>query len=137
MTELAAPTGSSTATAPTPRDGGRTKISVTREERVRIIGMALFIAFLHVVGWTTLILLIAPEKYSIGGSGVFGVGVGFTAYLLGMRHAFDADHIAAIDNTTRKLMAEGKRPVSIGFWFSLGHSSVVFGLCLLLSLGIR
>jgi high-affinity nickel-transport protein len=54
-----------------------------------------------------------------------------------MRHAFDADHIAAIDNTTRKLMAEGKRPLSVGFWFSLGHSSVVFGLCLLLSFGVK
>jgi high-affinity nickel-transport protein len=54
-----------------------------------------------------------------------------------MRHAFDADHIAAIDNTTRKLMSEGQRPLSVGFWFSLGHSSVVFGLALLLSLGVR
>jgi len=60
-----------------------------------------------------------------------------TAYTLGMRHAFDADHIAAIDNTTRKLMAEGKRPLSVGFWFSLGHSSIVFGLALLLSLGVK
>jgi high-affinity nickel-transport protein len=54
-----------------------------------------------------------------------------------MRHAFDADHIAAIDNTTRKLMAGERRPLSIGFWFSLGHSSIVFGLCLLLGLGVR
>ena len=54
-----------------------------------------------------------------------------------MRHAFDADHIAAIDNTTRKLMAEGKRPLSVGFWFSLGHSSVVFVLAVLLNFGIR
>jgi high-affinity nickel-transport protein len=54
-----------------------------------------------------------------------------------MRHAFDADHIAAIDNTTRKLMAEEKRPLSVGFWFSLGHSSVVFVLCFLLSLGVK
>ena len=60
-----------------------------------------------------------------------------TAYTLGMRHAFDADHIAAIDNTTRKLMAEGRRPLSVGFWFSLGHSSVVFGLCVLLAFGVR
>ena len=51
-----------------------------------------------------------------------------TAYTLGMRHAFDADHLAAIDNTTRKLMADGQRPLSVGFWFSLGHSIVVFGL---------
>jgi high-affinity nickel-transport protein len=60
-----------------------------------------------------------------------------TAYTLGMRHAFDADHIAAIDNTTRKLMGEGKRPMSVGFWFSLGHSSIVFALAVLLSLGVR
>src|ERR1700690_2333188 len=54
-----------------------------------------------------------------------------------MRHAFDADHIAAIDNTTRKLMAEGKRPLSVGFWFSLGHSSVVFALAFLFAAGVR
>jgi high-affinity nickel-transport protein len=60
-----------------------------------------------------------------------------TAYTLGLRHAFDADHISAIDNTTRKLMAEGKRPLSVGFWFSLGHSSIVFALAFLLSVGVR
>jgi nickel/cobalt transporter (NiCoT) family protein len=54
-----------------------------------------------------------------------------------MRHAFDADHIAAIDNTTRKLMNEGQRPLSVGFWFSLGHSSIVFALCVLLAAGVR
>ena len=59
-----------------------------------------------------------------------------TAYTLGMRHAFDADHISAIDNTTRKLMAEGKRPLSVGFWFSLGHSTIVFALAILLSIGV-
>jgi high-affinity nickel-transport protein len=60
-----------------------------------------------------------------------------TAYTLGLRHAFDADHIAVIDNTTRKLMAEGKRPISVGFWFSLGHSTVVFVLAFVLAAGIR
>jgi high-affinity nickel-transport protein len=54
-----------------------------------------------------------------------------------MRHAFDADHISAIDNTTRKLMAEGKRPLSVGFWFSLGHSTVVFVLAFLIGIGVR
>jgi high-affinity nickel-transport protein len=54
-----------------------------------------------------------------------------------MRHAFDADHIAAIDNTTRKLMSDGQRPMSVGFFFSLGHSSIVFGMALLLSLGVK
>jgi high-affinity nickel-transport protein len=60
-----------------------------------------------------------------------------TAYTLGLRHAFDADHIAAIDNTTRKLMADGKRPLSVGFFFSLGHSTVVFVLALLLASASR
>jgi nickel/cobalt transporter (NiCoT) family protein len=100
-------------------------------------GMAGFIAALHVIGWGTLLLVVAPHHYRVGTAGVFGVGLGITAYALGMRHAFDADHIAAIDNTTRKLMADRQRPLSIGFWFSLGHSSVVFGLCFLLGLGVR
>ena len=60
-----------------------------------------------------------------------------TAYTLGLRHAFDADHISAIDNTTRKLMSEGKRPLSVGFWFSLGHSTIVFALAFLISIGVR
>ncbi|NKQ58991.1 HoxN/HupN/NixA family nickel/cobalt transporter [Amycolatopsis sp. K13G38] len=102
-----------------------------------ITGMSAVIALLHVLGWGTLILLVVPGHHAIGQSGVFGAGLGVTAYTLGMRHAFDADHIAAIDNTTRKMIAEGTRPLSVGFWFSLGHSSVVFGLCLLLGLGVR
>ena len=99
--------------------------------------MATVVAGLHVVGFGTLFLLVVPHHYALGSAGAFTVGIGITAYTLGMRHAFDADHIAAIDNTTRKLMSEGKRPLSTGFWFSLGHSSVVFALALLLSVGIR
>ena len=53
----------------------------------------------------------------------FGLGIGLTAYLLGMRHAFDADHISAIDSTTRKLLQDGKGVAAVGFWFSIGHSS--------------
>jgi high-affinity nickel-transport protein len=99
--------------------------------------MALFVLTLHVAGWGVLALLVAPAEYGLGSGQVFGIGLGVTAYVLGMRHAFDADHIAAIDNTTRKLIADGRRPLSVGFWFSLGHSSVVFGLCVLLALGVR
>ena len=99
--------------------------------------MAAFVLLLHLVGWGVLGLIVAPQQYQVTGTTVFGLGLGVTAYTLGMRHAFDADHIAAIDNTTRKLMAEGKRPLSVGFWFSLGHSSIVFGLVLLLSFGIK
>jgi nickel/cobalt transporter (NiCoT) family protein len=102
-----------------------------------IIGMAAFILGLHIVGWGVLIAIVAPHHYQIASGQILGIGLGLTAYTLGMRHAFDADHIAAIDNTTRKLMSEGKRPVSVGFWFSLGHSTIVFALVALLALGIR
>ncbi|WP_092652427.1 HoxN/HupN/NixA family nickel/cobalt transporter [Actinopolymorpha singaporensis] len=95
------------------------------------------VLLLHVLGWGVLLLAVAPREYHLGGAGVLGAGVGLTAYLLGVRHAFDADHIACIDNTTRKLVGEGTSSVSTGFWFSLGHSSVVFGASLLLALGIR
>ncbi|WP_422070543.1 HoxN/HupN/NixA family nickel/cobalt transporter [Streptomyces orinoci] len=98
--------------------------------------MAVVILALHVIGWFTLVALVAPEHYSLG-TKTFGIGIGVTAYTLGLRHAFDADHIAAIDNTTRKLMHSGQRPVSVGFWFSLGHSTVVFVLAFLLSLGVK
>ncbi|MGV9540461.1 HoxN/HupN/NixA family nickel/cobalt transporter [Nocardia beijingensis] len=100
--------------------------------------MAVTVVALHVLGWGTLLLLVAPSHYVIDGS-VFGVGLGVTAYTLGMRHAFDADHIAAIDNTTRKLVAEsGTRKVrTVGFWFALGHSTVVFALVALLAFGVQ
>ena len=113
------------------------RASLTRGEWATIWGMAGFVLFLHVLGWGVLGLIVAPQHYQVSGTTVFGIGLGVTAYTLGMRHAFDADHIAAIDNTTRKLMADGKRPLSVGFWFSLGHSSIVFGLVLLLSLGVK
>ena len=99
--------------------------------------MAAVVIGLHAVGLFILIAVVAPHHYQLGASGGFTVGLGLTAYTLGLRHAFDADHIAAIDNTTRKLMSERKRPLSVGFWFSLGHASVVFGLSLLFALGIR
>jgi len=102
-----------------------------------MMAMAAFILVLHLAGWGVLALLVATGHYSLGVHGGFGLGLGLTAYTLGMRHAFDADHIAAIDNTTRSLSKSGRRPVSVGFWFSLGHSSVVFGLCFLLALGVR
>ncbi len=110
--------------------------SITRREWGRLAGMGGFVILLHVVGWVTLLAIVAPQHLSLGTKS-FGIGIGVTAYTLGMRHAFDADHIAAIDNTTRKLMHQGQRPLSVGFWFSLGHSSIVFGLAFLLSMGVR
>ncbi len=120
-----------------PRTLTRVRRSLTRGEWTAIGAMATVVVLLHVAGWVTLGFIVAPHHYAVGSSGVFGLGLGLTAYTLGMRHAFDADHIAAIDNTTRKLLAEGKRPVTVGFWFSLGHSTIVFALCLLLAFGVR
>ncbi|HET6963490.1 MAG TPA: HoxN/HupN/NixA family nickel/cobalt transporter, partial [Acidimicrobiales bacterium] len=92
-----------------------------------------------VVGFI-LLFAAAAGHYHLDGQTTFGVGTGTLAYTLGMRHAFDADHISAIDNTTRKLLSEsrdGRRPLTVGLWFSLGHSSVVFVLSVLLNFGIR
>jgi len=99
--------------------------------------MAAVVIGLHALGFFLLIAVVAPHHYLLGASGAFAVGTGVTAYTLGLRHAFDADHIAAIDNTTRKLMAEGKRPMSTGFFFSLGHSTIVFMLAFLFAIGVK
>ncbi|MGZ4447349.1 MAG: Nickel transporter NicT [Nocardioides sp.] len=109
---------------------------LSRGEKRSLVRTLGFVLLLHLVGWGLLVGVVAPHDYHVGGK-VLGVGLGLTAYTLGMRHAFDADHIAAIDNTTRKLMAEGERPMSVGFWFSLGHSSVVFVMVMGVALGVR
>jgi high-affinity nickel-transport protein len=105
-------------------------------EWARLGAMAAAVVTLHVVGFVLLFAAI-PYHYHLSKTQLFGIGTGILAYTLGMRHAFDADHISAIDNTTRKLMSEGKRPLSVGFFFSLGHSSVVLALAVLLNFGIR
>lgn len=104
--------------------------------RSSVPGKTAFILFLHVLGWGGLVLL-APSS-SV--PGVFGAelglaGLGLTAYLLGLRHAFDVDHIAAIDGVTRKLSEQGRPSASVGFWFSAGHCSLVLVLSGLLTLG--
>jgi high-affinity nickel-transport protein len=99
-------------------------------------GMVSVVVGLHVVGFL-LLFAATGHHYHVSKTQLFGIGTGLLAYTLGMRHAFDADHIAAIDNTTRKLMSEGKRPLSVGFFFSLGHSTIVFALAVLLNFGIR
>ena len=123
-----------------PRSGlRRFRAALTRRDWSVLAGMYGFIVLLHVIGFGVLIFLVVPRSYDLGGTtGVYGVGVGVLAYTFGLRHAFDADHIAAVDNTTRKLLAENKtKPLSVGFWFSLGHSTIVFGLALLLSIGVK
>src|SRR5580698_692357 len=95
-------------------------------DRRRSWGMFAAVLILHIVGFGIFILLVVPQHYK-----GLGIGVSLTAYALGLRHAFDADHISAIDNVTRKLMNErreqkiDKRPISVGYYFSLGHSTIV------------
>ena len=98
-------------------------------ERSQLLVFAAIIVTLHVVGWG--LTWIAVARYP------FMVGFAALAYSFGLRHAFDADHIAAIDNTTRKLMDGDVRPYGVGFYFSLGHSSVVFALTLAIALAAR
>jgi nickel/cobalt transporter (NiCoT) family protein len=114
----------------------RIRQGLTPAEWARFGGMVATVIGLNVLGWGMLAAALGGH-YHINSTTVFGVGTGALAYTLGMRHAFDADHIAAIDNTTRKLVGEGQRPLSVGFFFSLGHSSVVFVLAVLLNFGIR
>jgi nickel/cobalt transporter (NiCoT) family protein len=112
------------------------RATLTPDEWLRLASMFAAIIALHVIGWGTLVLIVEPAHLSVGDK-AFGIGLGLTAYTLGLRHAFDADHIAAIDNTTRKLMNDGQRPLGVGFFFSLGHSSVVFGLAVLIATGLK
>ena len=85
--------------------------------RSRVVGIYVLLIGANVAAW--LWALSAFRNYPIL------LGAAMLAYTFGLRHAFDADHIAAIDNVTRKLMQEGKRPVAVGFFFSLGHSTIV------------
>ena len=110
-------------------------IALSRDEKRRLWAMFGFIALLHISG-ALLMWGATSGNYKLSDGSVFGWGTAALAYTLGMRHAFDADHISAIDNTTRKLMADGQRPLGVGFFFSLGHSSVVAGLAILLNFGI-
>ena len=110
--------------------------SWNRRDYFEIAVLLGIIALMHIVGFATLIFVIAPHHYRAG-TQIFGVGLGATAYLFGLRHAFDADHIAAIDNTTRKLMTDGQRPKAVGFWFAMGHSSLVLLMAVLVVLGTK
>jgi nickel/cobalt transporter (NiCoT) family protein len=102
--------------------------ALTPVERRRVIAMYGSIVGLHVLGFGIFVAYVLPAHYKL-----FGVGLSVTAYTLGMRHAFDADHISAIDNTTRKVLGQRQgtgrpRPLAFGYFFSLGHSTIVFVL---------
>lgn len=101
-------------------DSGRQRLSFTSDEWARLAGLYGVIALLHLCGWG--LFLYYSARYPAL------VGLGFVAYMFGLRHAFDADHIAAVDDTVRCMLQKGKKPLGIGFFFSLGHSTIVFSL---------
>jgi high-affinity nickel-transport protein len=105
-----------------PRPISRKRIGLTSQDRVQLGGLYGVVAMLHVIGWG-LYLHFATHYPAL-------IGFGFVAYMLGLRHAFDADHIAAIDDTVRIMLQKGKRPFGVGFFFSLGHSTIVLALAI-------
>jgi len=122
---------SAVATQSSPRMGRMIRLSfaeLSSIEKRRVIGMYASILALHVLGFAVFIVYVLPAHYKL-----FGVGLSVTAYTLGLRHAFDADHISAIDNTTRKSMNQRQgtdkpRPFAYGYFFSLGHSTIVVAM---------
>ena len=102
---------------------------VTAAERGQLFGFSAAVVLLHVVGWGLAALAARDHPFLMGLAGL--------AYTFGLRHAFDADHIAAIDTTTRKLMTPGRRPFGVGFFFALGHSTIVFVMTLVVAVAAR
>ena len=102
--------------------------SWSRSQRLQLSSIVAVIGVLHIVGWSLYLSVTSGPL----GAGAFA-GAGVLAYVLGIRHAFDADHIAAIDDTTRLMVQRGRRPVGVGFFFAMGHSSVVVALALVVA----
>ena len=119
-----------TAATATPQTATRQRVRFTRDEVPRLAAMFGFIAALHVIGWALFLHYSAASRLHPVGGGtshkLVYAGAGTLAYTFGLRHAFDADHISAVDDTTRFLLQKGQRPLAVGLFFSLGHSSVVF-----------
>ncbi|HEV2390152.1 MAG TPA: HoxN/HupN/NixA family nickel/cobalt transporter [Nitrososphaerales archaeon] len=109
--------------------GGAPSVGLSGSEKVKVAALFAVIVAVTVFGFVA--------SFEIGRVAIVLAGLGLVSYVLGLRHAVDADHIAAIDNTTRKLLQENKRPLTVGTWFSLGHSTVVVGLILLFVFAAR
>jgi high-affinity nickel-transport protein len=107
----------------------RLRGALTTGEWRRLGGFGAAIVALHVVGWG---LFVYYSRHHVALA-----GLGTLAYTFGLRHAFDADHIAAIDNTTRTFLQQGKRSMGVGFFFSLGHSTIVFALAVGLAVATK
>ena len=105
---------------PPPGSHPRSRFVLSGRERVKIVLLYLGIAVATGFGFFA--------SYLIGERSLLLAGLGIVAYVFGLRHGVDADHIVAIDNTTRKLLQEDRRPLTVGTWFSLGHSTVVVAM---------
>lgn len=125
---MTAPVHQGVGTSPGISQAGELSGRWTRSERVRLSGILGIIAMLHVAG---IVLYLANRGDAAAAGGLAGSGA--LAYVLGMRHAFDADHIAAIDDTTRVMLLRGRRPIGVGFFFAMGHSTVVVALALIVA----
>jgi nickel/cobalt transporter (NiCoT) family protein len=104
-------------------------IVLSWHEKLLVVGLYLTIGAATSVGF--LLLLVVARSYALF------LPLGVLSYTLGLRHGVDADHISAIDNTTRKLLQQEQRPLTVGTWFSLGHSTIVVGLIVALVLGLN
>lgn len=112
-------------------------VAPPRNQTRSLTGMGVTVLGLHVAGWGALFGWLLPAQEAAGANPGLLLGLAAGAYALGVRHAFDADHIAAIDNATRQFLSRGRTTVTTGFWFALGHSSVVVLSVLLLALGVE
>ena len=109
----------------------REHLKFSKDELPALFGVLGVVAFLHIAGWGLFIHYNSDPKYHalVDGKGaLIYAGAGALAYSFGLRHAFDADHISAIDDTTRLMLAKGKKPLGLGLFFSLGHSTIVLSL---------
>ena len=114
---------------PSEHVSGKSDVILSWGEKIKLITMYALIAVATLLGFAASVI--------VGNLSVLLAGLGIVSYVLGLRHAVDADHIAAIDNTTRKLLQEKKRPFTVGMWFSLGHSTIVVGLIVALIFATR
>jgi len=118
----------------------REHLRFSREEMPALFGVLGTVLGLHIIGWGLFSYYNSdPAYHSItdGSGGLIYAGAGALAYSFGLRHAFDADHISAIDDTTRLMLAKGKKPLGVGLFFSLGHSTIVMALSVFIALAAK
>jgi len=112
-----------------PASRAAARLAFSRQECTRLAALYGCIGALHLLGWGLYLHYVSRYPQL--------VGLGFVAYMFGLRHAFDADHIAAVDDTVRFMLQKGKKPLAVGFFFSLGHSTVVLALAVAIAFAAR